>query len=52
MYNVCAGRAVPWPLWLTSLAAMTLLMTVWRKSFSPATLGEGRDGDGTLGGED
>ncbi len=34
---------LPWPLWLTSLAAMTLLMTVWRKSFSPATLGEKRE---------
>lgn len=36
-------RYVPWPLWLTSLAAMTLFMTVCRKSFSPATLGEKRD---------
>ena len=34
---------VPWPLWLTSLAVITLLMTVWRKSFSPATLGEKRE---------
>lgn len=34
---------LPWPLWLTSLATMTLLMTVWRKSFSPATLGEKRE---------
>lgn len=34
---------LPWPLWLTSLAAMTLLITVWRKSFSPATLGEKRE---------
>ena len=34
---------IPWPLWLTSLAAMTLFITVWRKSFSPATLGEKRD---------
>lgn len=37
------GVYIPCPLWLTSLAAMTLLMTVWRKSFSPATLGEKRD---------
>lgn len=34
---------VPWPLWLTSLAVITLLMTVCRKSFSPATLGEKRE---------
>lgn len=33
----------PWPLWLTSLAVMTLLMTVCRKSLSPATLGEKRE---------
>ncbi len=40
----CAPQwPLPWPLWLTSLAAMTLLMTVWRKSFSPATLGEKRE---------
>lgn len=36
-------RYLPWPLWLTSLAAITLFITVCRKSFSPATLGEKRD---------
>lgn len=38
-----AWKHIPWPLWFTSLAAMTLLMTVCRKSLSPATLGEKRD---------
>lgn len=42
LYPACAC-SVPWPLWLTSLAVITLLMTVWRKSLSPATLGEKRE---------
>lgn len=40
VYFLLADGLVPWPLWLTSLAVITLWMTVWRKSFSPATLGE------------